>query len=331
MSLGVLSLNRRSALRALALVLAACVLAAGAEERAKIPVVGVPLIAAGPNDPVMVNLRRGLSERGYVDGQNIRIEHRFTKGRVEALPEVMAELIQMKVDVIVAGAEPIVKAAMQATTAIPIIVIGWDYDPVASRLVQSLQQPGGNVTGVYLRVLETVGKRLELSKEVLPGLTRLAVLYDSFGNRQLPQAEPAGAALGISVIPIEVNQPYDFRTALRTAKSRRAEAAVVLFSPNFYVKRQQLVDAALEQRLPTVFQEYESVRAGGLISYGPSPNDGWYRAAYFIDRILKGTRPSELPIERPDVYYLVINMKTGRALGVTIPESVRLRADEIVR
>jgi putative ABC transport system substrate-binding protein len=324
-------MKRRIALQTLAVMLAARALPTRAGQPTKIPIVGVPLIAAGPNDPIMVSLRRGLSERGYVDGQNIRVEHRFTEGRLEPLPGIVAELVEMKVDILVAGAEPIAKAAMEATRTIPIVVIGWDYDPVGSGLVRSLNKPGGNVTGVYLRVVETVGKRLELLREVLPGLSRVAVLYDSYGRRQLSNIEPAAAALGLRVFLIELREPYDFAAALKEAKAKKVGAVSVLFSPNFYVNRQRLTDAALAQRLPTMFQEYYSVRDGGMISYGPSPTDGWFRAAYFIDRILKGAQPAELPIERPDVYHLAVNMKTAKALGTTIPDSVLLRADEVVR
>jgi putative ABC transport system substrate-binding protein len=240
-------------------------------------------------------------------------------------------MVLEEVDIIVAGAEVIAKAAAQATVTIPIILIAWDYDPVASGLVRSLNKPGGNVTGVYMRVVETVSKRLEVLREIMPGLSRVAILYDHYGKRQLPDTAPAAAALGLSVVPIEVREPYDFLAALKQAKTRKVGAVSVLFSPIFYVERQRLTDAARTLQLPTMFQEYGSVQAGGLVSYGPSPTDGWYRAAYFIDRILKGSKPGELPIERPDVYYLAVNMRTANALGIAIPESVRLRADEIIR
>lgn len=324
-------MKRRTALQVLGSILTACAIPSHAEKPGKIPVVGVPLIAAGPNDNIMVTLRRGLRERGYVDGENIRIEHRFAEGKVERLPALVLELVQLKVDVIVAGAEPIVKAARQATSTIPIVMVGWDYDPVAAGLVQTLNNPGGNVTGVYLRVEETVGKRLELLKEFLPGLSRVGVLYDSFGKRQFAQIEPAAAALNLSVLPIEIREPYDFGAAFKQAKTNKAEAVSVLFSPHFYVNRQRVADAALAQRLPTMFQDYTNVRAGGLISYGPNLTDGWLRAAYFVDRILRGAQPSELPVEQPSVYRMVVNMKTAKILRISIPESILVRADEVIR
>jgi len=324
-------MKRRDALQALCSVLAAWVTAPLAQQPNKIPVVGVPLIAAGPNDSIMVELRRGLSERGYVDGENIRIEHRSAEGKVERLPALLGELLQLKVDVIVAGAQPIVKAARQATSTTPIVMVSWDYDPVAAGLVESLNKPGGNVTGVYTRVEETVGKRLELLKDLLPGVSRIAILYDSFGKHQFERIGPAAGVLRLQILPIEIHEPYDFNAAFKRAKIGKAGAVSVLFSPHFYVNRQRLADAALAQQLPTMFQEYASVRAGGLISYGPSPTDAWMRAGYFIDRILKGARPSELPIEQPNVYSMLVNMKTAKALGITIPESIRLRADEVLR
>lgn len=268
-----------------------------------------------------------------MEGENIRIEYRFAEGKLERLPAMLQELVQLNVDVIVAGAEPIVRAAKQATSTIPIVMIGRDYDPVAAGFVESLSRPGGNVTGVHLRTEETAGKRLELLKELLPRLSRLAVLYDSSipsGKRHFEEMEAAARALGLAVEPIGLRVPYDYETAFKRVKLHKAVAIVVVFSPQFHVSRQRIADAALAQRLPTIFDEYSDVLAGGLISYGPNTN-GWQRASYFIDRILKGTRPSELPVETPNIYSLRINMKTAKALGISVPDSVLLRADEVIR
>lgn len=268
-----------------------------------------------------------------MEGQSIRIEVRSAEGKVERLRALLHELVQLKVDVIVAGAEPIVKAARQATSTIPIVMVGRDYDPIAAGFIESLSRPGGNVTGVHLLTGETAGKRLELLKELLPRLSRVAVLYDSSipsGKRQLEETESAARALTLAVQPIALRAPYDYDTAFKQVKTHAVVALTVLFSPQFYVSRQRIADTALARQLPTMFDESSSVRAGGLISYGPSTN-GWQRASYFIDRILKGTRPSELPVETPNVYSLRINIKTAKALGISVPESILLRADEVFK
>jgi putative ABC transport system substrate-binding protein len=323
-------MNRRRALKILSSALALEVIPSQAQQN-RLPVVGVPLIAAGSNDPIMMRLREGLSEYGYVDGKNIRIEHRSAKGNVENLPTLLTELVQLKVDVIVAGAEPIVRAATRSTITIPIVMVVWDNDPVLSGAVQTLNRPGGNVTGIYTRVEETVGKRLELIKELLPGATRIGVLYDRFAERQFAHVGSAAAGLGFQVVAVEIEEPYDFHRAFRQARVEKAGAVSVLFSPHFYVKRARLVEAATAYRMPTIFQEYSGPKAGGLMSYGPRPSDTWLRAGYFVDRILKGAKASELPVEQPDVYSLVINMKTAKSLNLTVPESILLRADEIIR
>jgi putative ABC transport system substrate-binding protein len=325
-------MRRRAALQAFALLPSAWLTGLLAQESKPVPVVGVPLIAAGPNDEgTMMQLRLGLREHGYIDGENVRVEHRFGEGKVERVPELIRELLRLDVDVIVAGAEPIVKAARAATRTTPIVMIGWDYDPVAAALVESLNRPGGNVTGVYMRLEETTGKRLELLKELLPGLSRIALLYDSFGRREFAQVEPAARTLGLQVVPIDIGDPYDFDAAFKRARTRKVEALVALFSPHFYVNRQRLAEAALAQRVAVMSANYGYVRAGTLISYGPSPEDGWRRAGYFVARVLKGALPGELPVERPAVYRMVVNLRTAKTLGLGIPESMLLRADEIIR
>jgi putative ABC transport system substrate-binding protein len=293
--------------------------------------VAVPLIAAGPDDPLIVELRKGLAEHGYVDGKNVQILYRSTGGRVEGLPSLLRELVQLKVDVITAGAAPIVAAAKEATKTIPIIMVGWDYDPVAAGFVESLNRPGGNVTGVYLSTTETAGKRLELTTELFPGVSTIAVLYDDFGKQQYRHAQSAAKAAKLQVQPIEVAGLPDFEAALKRAKARKAAAALVLFSPHFYVHRKAFADAALAQRLPTIFEISSMVHAGGLISYGPEPSYGWRRAGYFISRILAGVRPSDLPVEQPREYRLVVNVKTAKALGITVPERILSLADEVIR
>ncbi len=295
------------------------------------PVIAVPLIAAGPDDPVLTELREGLAEYGYIDGKNIQILYRSSGGTVERLPSLLRELVRLKVDVIAAGAAPIVAAAREATSTIPIIMVGYDYDPVAAGFVDSLSHPGGNVTGVYLGTEETTGKRLELITELLPGASNVAVLYDDFGKRQYQHIEPAARAAKLRVHPIEVNGVADFELALKRAKAKKASASLVLFSPFFYVNRKAIADAALAQRLATIFEISSMVQAGGLISYGPDLSYGWRRAGYFVSRILAGARPRDLPVERPREHRLVVNARTAKALGLTVPQPILLRADQVIR
>lgn len=324
-------MNRRAAIRLLPGFVAFPAADLLAQQATKVPVIGVPLITAGPNDGIMVALRRGLRERGYVDGENIRIEHRSAEGKIERLPVLAQELAQLEVDVFVAGAEPIARAMLQVTNTIPIVLVAWDYDPAASGLINSLNRPGGNLTGISTRTAETIGKRLELLRDLLPGLSNVAVVYDHFGKRQLGALDSAAAMLAIRLQRVDLSVSYDYQAAFKRAKLTRAQAAIIAFSPQFYVDRHKLTGAALAQRLPTMFQDYTSVRAGGLMSYGPDAEATWVRAGYFVDRILKGTKPSDLPVEEPKAYTMQVNLKTAKTIGVTIPQSILIRADEIIR
>lgn len=221
-------MNRREVLRTFASVLALWTISLPAQSGKKLPVVGLPLISAGPTDRIVEALRRGLRERGYVEGQNIDFEYRSAAGKVERLPALLQELIQLPVDVIVAGAEPIVKAAVHATNTVPIVMVAWGYDPVAAGFVESLNKPGGNVTGVHLRSEEMHAKRLELLKELLPGLTRIAALYDPTTAGQLERLMAAANPIGRQVQPVEVSTPYEFDPALKKAKGKHVGAVVVL-------------------------------------------------------------------------------------------------------
>jgi putative ABC transport system substrate-binding protein len=324
-------MKRREAFRAILLLISSQATASRAQSSKDAPIVGVPLIAAGPTDRIMQALREGLRDRGYVDGQNLRLAHRSAAGKVERLPALLQELVQLPADVIVAGAEPIVKAAMQATRTVPIVMVGWGYDPVAAGYVESLNRPGGNVTGIHLRSEEMHAKRLELLRELLPGLSRIAALYDPIAARQFERLTVAAKTVELQVLPIELSIPYDFDAAFKKAKASRVGAVVVLLSPNIYVSRERVAKAAVAQRLPTVSPDAAFAYSGGLMSYGPSTEQGWRRAAYFVDRLLKGARPGELPVEQADVYALVVNIKTAKALGFNVPDSILVRADEVVR
>ena len=326
----------------LAVALATAATAAAPEQSSKIPSVGVLMLAAGPHDTVVEAFRGGLRELGYVEGRNIRIEHRSALGKIELLPQLAEELVGLRVDVIVVGALAPARAARQASNTVPIVVAFYDYDPVATGLVDSFSRPGGNLTGVFGRQSELAGKRIELLRELLPRVSRVAVLWDASsgeGSRgavsriQHEELEPIARSAGLNLELIEVRAPYDFQAAFKAAKTRKAEAVMVLFSPVFYSSpwRARLAQAALAARLPTIFQDPDNVEAGGLISYGSDVAGTWGRAAYFVDRVLKGAKPQDLPVEQVSKFKLVVNLKTAKALGLTIPESILLRADEVIR
>jgi len=289
------------------------------------------MLTAGPNDPIIEAIRRELRDLGYVDGQTIRIEYRGAQGHVDRLPKLAQELVDLKVDAIIVGAESIARAAKQATTTIPIVMVAFDYDPVAAGLVDSLNRPGGNVTGVFPRTSDLVGKNLELLKELLPRASHVAVLYDALWTRQLEALKPAARALGVQLQLVEVRPPYDYKGAFKDATKKKPDAMMVLSSPHSYVARGQIAKLALQYKLPTICQSDPLVRAGGLISYGPDLVATFGRTAYFVDRVLKGVSPAGLPIEQPTQYFLVVNLKTAKALGIMIPESILLRADEVIR
>jgi len=325
-------MNRRLLLRALACAIASVVsLPIRAQQQGKVPVVGVLMLTAGPNDPIIERIRQELRSLGYVDGETIRIEYRGAQGRVDRLPQLAQELVELKVDAMIVGGESIARAAKQATSTIPIVMVAFDSDPVAAGLVESLSRPGGNVTGVFPLTSELVGKNLELLKELAPGVSRMEVLYDAFGVRQLTVLQAAARTLGVQLELVEVRSPYDYNAVFKHASRKKAEAIMILASPHFYVARDQIAKLALQYRLPTIGGGDPLVRAGGLISYGPDQLATFGRTAYFVDRVLKGASPAGLPIEQPTQYLLVVNLKTAKALGITIPQSILLRADEVIR
>ena len=322
----------RFLLGAVALAFVALASAVSAQQPDRIPTVGVLMISAGPDDPLtMGRLRRGLREHGYVEGRNIRMEHRYARGRVEELPRLAEELVQLGVDVLVVGAGPSIRAAKQATSTIPIVMVVWDHDPMEAGLIDSYNRPGGNLTGIFTRSSELAGKRLELLKEAMPSVSRVAVLLDSSSRGELDRLQPAARSLRVQLRPIEMRAPYDFGAAFKTARREKVGAMMVMFSPVFYVERARIASQALESHLPTMYLTEAWVLAGGLISYGPPVEEVWSRAGYFVDRLLKGAKPSELPVEQATNFRLVVNLKTAKALGIAIPQSILLRADEVIR
>jgi len=310
--------------------------AAEAQQAAKVARIGFlsGCMACGPHLPEA--FRQGLRDLGYVDGQNLVIEYRDAEGKLERLPALAAELVALKVDVILAAGEPHALAAKQATRTLPIVFV-FAPDPVTSGLVTSLARPGGNVTGLSALTPELVGKRLELLTQVVPGVSRVAVLWQpgAYGERTekdvLKGAEVAARALGVRLQFVEARGPGDIDRAFSEMTRARAGALTVLSTPMFIIERRRLVDLAAKNRLPALFPTRDSADAGGLASYGPNLADSFRRAATYVDKIPKGAKPADLPVEQPTKFELVINLKTANALGLTIPPSVWERADHIVK
>jgi len=324
-------MRTRRSFAAAVLGLMTLALSAAGQEPAKVPIVGVLLRMALPDDPVVPAIREGLRRFGYVDGTNIRIERRAAENQVDRLPALARELVALGADIIVVGVEPAARAARQASSTLPIIIVSFDHDPVASGLIDSFSRPSGNVTGVFSRTSELIGKRLELLREALPSISRVAVFWDSASVRQLEAVEPSTRALGLDLERIELSGSYDFAAAFNAARKRKAQAVVLLFSPMFVQERARVASLALESGMPTMYQEETPVKAGGLMSYGPSVSEMFGRSAYYIDRLLKGAKVSDLPVEQASKFRLVVNLKTAKVLRLTIPQSILLRADEVIR
>jgi putative ABC transport system substrate-binding protein len=278
---------------------------------------------------------QGLRDLGYVEGRNVVIEVRDAEGRNERLPALAAELVALKVDVIVAPSTPGAMAAKQATKTIPVVFTALS-DPVTSGLVTSLARPGGNITGVSFLAPEQVGKRLERLKEAVPGVSRVAVLWqpgdvpETTAKNLLKEAEVAARALGVRVQFVEARGPADFGRAFSEMTKAHADALSVLTSAKFFNERRRLVDLAAKHRLPAVYPWREGADSGGLMSYGPNVADLYRRTAFYVDKILKGAKPGDLPVEQPTKFELVINLKTAKALGLTIPPSLLQRADQVI-
>jgi ABC-type uncharacterized transport system substrate-binding protein len=278
----------------------------------------------------------GLRDLDYVEGRNVVIEYRDAEGKVERLPALVAELVALKVDVIVAPGTPAALAAKHATRTLPI-VFPVAVDPVQSGLVNSLARPGGNVTGLSALVPELVGKCLEQLTQAVPGVSRVAVLWQPGGlderteKDMLKGADVAGRALGVRLQFVQARGPADFDRAFSEMTKARAGALTVLTSVMFVNERRRFVDLAAKNRLPAAYAQREFVDAGGLMSYGANVADLFRRAATYVDRILKGTKPADLPVEQPTRFELVINLKTAKALRLDIPPSVLQRADEVIQ
>jgi putative ABC transport system substrate-binding protein len=329
-------IDRRTFLAGTGALLLAVPLAAEAQPAGKVYRIGF-LSPASPSDPrvqrFLAAFRNGLGELGYVEGQTIAIESRWAAGKYERLPGLAAELVRLKMEVIVTAAVPAIRAAKEATSTIPIIM-AVVVDPVATGLVASLARPGGNITGLSLMTPELVGKQLEMLKEVVPKASRVAVLWNPANPGNAPQlraAEVAARTLGVRLQPLEARGPREIDSAFAAMSKEGASAVVVLVDVVFIDQRTRIADLAATRRLPSVYGLPEYVEAGGLMAYGPSYIANYRRAAVYVDKILKGAKPGDLPIEQPTKFELVINLKTAKALGLTIPPSLLQRADELIQ
>jgi putative ABC transport system substrate-binding protein len=328
----------RSTRRTLILVAAAWpalawVGAVRAQAPAKAPRIGF-LSPLSPSDAVLWHqaFRLGLRDLGWVEGKNISIEYRYAEGKSDRIPDLAADLVRLKVDVIVASSTSAALPAQKATRVIPIVIAAAG-DPVALGLVESLARPSGNVTGLSQMTVELVGKRLELLKEIIPKLSRVAVLWNpqaatstlNWKEIQLPARQ-----LGLQLHSLEVRSANDFDKAFEDATRARAGALFIMADPVIITNLKRIAGLAAKSRLPSIHNYSEFVDAGGLVAYGVDRADMFRRAATFVDKILKGAKPGDLPIERPTKFELVVNLKTAKALGITIPQSVRFRADRVI-
>jgi putative ABC transport system substrate-binding protein len=320
----------------LTLIVALAPLAAQGQPPEKVHRVGY-LSPGAPSDPGRQRrfeaFRQGLRELGYVEGQNIAIESRWAEGRYERYFALAADLVRLKVDVIVAVGGRATQDAQQATRTIPI-VMSVVIDPLGSGLVASLARPGGNVTGLTIMASDLVGKQFEVLKEVVPKVSRVALLWNPANPGSAPQlreAEAAARALGVRLQALEARTPQEIDSAFAAMTRERAGALVVLGDAIFLNQRKQLAELAAKKHLPAVYTLREHADAGGLMSYGANPLDLERRAATFVDKILKGAKPADLPVEQPTKFELVINLKTAKALGLTIPQSLLVRADQVIQ
>jgi putative ABC transport system substrate-binding protein len=329
-------MDRRTFLAGTGAMLFAGPLAAEAQQAGRIARIGL-LATRTAGDARLEGLLKGLRDLGYIEGRNILIEYRDAEGKTERLPALAAELVSLKCDVIVTtGGTLAAQAAKQATTTVPIVFASVG-DAVAEGLVTSLARPGGNVTGLTVAATELVGKSLEVIKRAVPGVSRVALLLkpdampDSAKKERLKAADVAARALGVRLQIVEARGPEDFDRAFSDMIRGRADALAVPATQVFNLERRRLVNLAAKHRLPAVYPNRDFVDAGGLMSYGPDLADMARRAASYVDKILKGAKPGDLPVEQPTRFELVINLKTAKTLGLTIPPSLLGRADEVIQ
>ena len=326
-------MSKKILLSAVATLILASVFPGEAQQPKKVPRIGFQSAASpAAMTPRTAAFSQGLRELGYVEGKNIVIEWRYAEGKLDRLDEFAAEFVRLKVNVIVTAAPSSTRAAKKATSTIPI-VMAWDNDPVANGFIASLARPGENITGLSSLAPEITGKQLELLKETVPRLSNVAVLRTSNlpGGQVLRDAEPAAKAFKVELQYLDVGGVKDIETVFRQARKGRADAVLVLASPILESYRTEVAAHALKNRLPTMFWASENVEVGGLMSYGANVADLYRRAALFVDKILKGAKPADLPVEQPTKFDFVINIKAAKQIGLTIPPNVLTRADKVIK
>ena len=324
-------MDRRSFLGILAGGLLATPLAAEAQVGAKAPRIGF-LAVVSRSEPGIRAFEEKLHDLGYVGGRSIAIEFRTGAANPDLLPDLAAELVRLDIALLVAGgAEPAARAARKVAGTLPIVIVAIDYDPIALGYAASLGRPGGNVTGVFLQQIELTKKRVELIRETLPKTRRVAILWEASAGEQFKAADASARSLGFRVQSLELRNPsYDLPAAFAAAVRERADAVLVTTAPILFQNRAAIAELARKNRLPTMSALREGAEAGGLVAYGASLTGMYASAAIYVDKILKGAKPGDLPIEQPTKFELVINLKTAKALGLTIPPSLLQRADQVI-
>jgi putative ABC transport system substrate-binding protein len=324
-------MKKKNLLVVLASVVLLSIQPTAAQQPKKVPRIGFQSAASPSANAARIEaFRQGLRDLGYVEGKNVVIEARFAEGKLDRLSEFAAEWVRLKVDVIVTAAPSSTRAAKEATSTIPI-VMAYDSDPVGNGFVASLARPGGNITGLSALSPEISGKQLEFLKEIVPRLSHVAVLRTRPDAQVSKEMELAAGALKVKLQYLDVLDPKDIETAFQTAGKGHADAVLVLASPILESHRKQIADLAAKSRLPTIYHVPEFVEAGGLMSYGVSFIDLYRRAAAYVDKILKGAKPADLPVEQPQKFELIINLKAAKQIGLTIPPNVLARADKVIK
>jgi putative tryptophan/tyrosine transport system substrate-binding protein len=314
-------------------VLLAVAVTAEAQQAKKVARIGFLAATTAASPARFEAFRQALRELGYVEGKNIVIEWRRAEGKFDQLPDLATELVRLKVDVIVTAGGASTRPAKEATVTIPIVMAS-DNDPVGSGFVASLARPGGNITGLSQMAPELAGKRLELLKEIVPKLSRVAVLGElkNPGNAQaLRETELAAGAFGVQLQSLDVRGPKDIETGFQAAIKGRADAVLILGGPVATAQRVQIVEIAAKNRLPAIYPQSDYMDVGGLMFYGPSISDLFRRAATYVDKILKGAKPADLPVEQPTTFEFIINLKAAKQIGLTIPPNVLVRADKVIK
>jgi putative ABC transport system substrate-binding protein len=344
-TLGLPSGNRKSKIKnpkwvrivATFVTFAMCGAVATAQQQAKkVPRIGYLSGRGDPStpDPLVDAFRQGLRDLGYIEGKNILVEYRYAEGKLDRIPSLVAELVQLKVDVLVSPSLPAIRAAKQATKTIPVVILT-NVDPVATGIVDSLARPGGNITGLARFMTELSGKRLELLKEVVPEISRVGVLWnadDPDAAIGFKEYETAARAPKIQLQSLEVRGPNpDLEGAFQAAVKGRASALITVRNLLLLRYPKRIADLAIKNRLPSMYEGSDFVEAGGLVSYASNDAESFKRAATYVDKILKGAKPADLPVEQPTKFELVINLKTAKQIGMTIPQSVLYRAERVIK